>query len=90
MDWRMLITTFVVLFIAELGDKTQLAVITLTCKHQKPLPILLGATMALTSVTLLGVLGGQGLLRLLPVEMLHKLAAGSFIALGLLMWFEIL
>jgi len=90
MDWRIFITTFVVLFIAELGDKTQLAVITLTCKHQKPLTILLGATMSLTSVTLLGVLGGQGLLRLLPVEMLHKLVAGSFIAIGLLMWFEIL
>jgi len=90
MDWKILLTTFAALFIAELGDKTQLAVITLTCKHQKPLPIFLGATIALVSVTLLGVLGGQGVSRLLPAELLRKLAAGSFIVLGLLMWFEVL
>ena len=90
MDWRVLLTTFAALFIAELGDKTQLAVITLTTKHQKPLPIFLGATLALASVTLLGVLGGEVISRLVPGEMLHKLAAVLFVVLGLLMWFEIL
>jgi putative Ca2+/H+ antiporter (TMEM165/GDT1 family) len=90
MDWRVVLTTFAALFIAELGDKTQLAVITLTTKHQKPLPIFLGATLALASVTLLGVLGGEVISRLVPGEMLHKLAAGLFVVLGLLMWFEIL
>jgi len=90
MDWRVFLTTFAALFIAELGDKTQLAVITLTTKHQKPLPIFLGATIALASVTLLGVLGGEVISRLVPGEMLHKLAAVLFVVLGLLMWFEIL
>jgi len=90
MDWRVFFTTFAALFIAELGDKTQLAVITLTTKHQKPLPIFLGATLALASVTLLGVLGGEVISRLLPTEILHKVAAGLFVVLGLLMWFEIL
>ncbi|MBM4431222.1 MAG: TMEM165/GDT1 family protein [Chloroflexi bacterium] len=90
MDWRLLFTTFVALFIAELGDKTQLAVITLTCQHQKPLPIFLGATVALVSVTLLGVVGGQAVCRLVPAEAMRKLAAALFVALGLLMWFEIL
>jgi len=90
MDWRLLITTFVALFVAELGDKTQLAVITLTCEHQKPLPIFLGASLALATVTLIGVAGGQAIVRLVPAEALRKLAAGLFVVLGLLMWFEIL
>ena len=90
MDWKIFVTTFATLFIAELGDKTQLAVITLTSKHQKPLPIFLGATLALASVTLLGVLGGEAAYRLMPAEHLRKLASGLFIILGLLMWFEVL
>lgn len=90
MDWKVFLTTFAALFIAELGDKTQLAVITLATKHQKPLPIFLGATIALASITLLGVLGGEVISRLLPMEILHKVAAGLFVVLGLLMWFEML
>jgi putative Ca2+/H+ antiporter (TMEM165/GDT1 family) len=90
MDWRLLITTFAALFVAELGDKTQLAVITLTCEHQKPLPIFIGASIALVIVTLIGVVGGQAIVRLVPAEVMRKLAAGLFVVLGLLMWFEIL
>lgn len=90
MDWRLFATTFAALFIAELGDKTQLAVITLTCQHQRPLPILLGAATALAAVTLLGVIGGQALYRFLPLEILRKVAAGLFVVMGLLMWFEVL
>jgi putative Ca2+/H+ antiporter (TMEM165/GDT1 family) len=90
MDWRVFVTTFAALFIAELGDKTQLAVITLTCRHQRPLPIFLGASLALATVTLLGILGGEAVTRLVAPQVLHKLAAGLFILMGLLMWFEIL
>nr|MBC7244837.1 TMEM165/GDT1 family protein [Chloroflexota bacterium] len=90
MDWKVFATTFIVLLLAELGDKTQLSVITLTCKHQRPLPVFLGATIALTSVTLLGVLGGEAALRLVSAQILRKLAAISFLIMGLLMWFGIL
>ena len=90
MDWRLFAATFVSLFVAELGDKTQLAVITLTCKHQRPLPIFLGATAALAAVTAIGVLGGQGLARVIHPELMRKAAAGLFVLLGILMWFEIL
>jgi putative Ca2+/H+ antiporter (TMEM165/GDT1 family) len=89
MDWRLFATTFAALFIAELGDKTQLAVITLTCKHQRPLPIFLGASVALAAVTLLGVLGSEAAKRLVAPQVLHKVAAGLLILMGLLMWFEI-
>jgi len=90
MDWRVFLTTFAALFIAELGDKTQLAVITLTCNEHKPLPIFFGASIALATVTLLGILGGEALLRVFPADILRKLAAAAFVVLGLLMWFEVL
>jgi len=90
MDWKIFTTTFIALLIAELGDKTQLAVLTLTCKYQRPLPVFLGASIAPASVTLLGVLGGEVAVRLVSTHILHKVAAVLFVAIGLLMWFEIL
>ena len=39
MNWKLLLSTFGLLFMAELGDKTQLAVFFMTCEHRKPLPI---------------------------------------------------
>jgi len=89
-DWKVFLSTFAALFVAELGDKTQLAVITLTSKHDGALSVFLGASAALVCVTLLGVLGGQALLSVLPAELLHKLAAGAFVLLGVLMWFGVL
>lgn len=90
MDWRIAATTFALLFVAELGDKTQLAVITMTCKHQRPWAVFLGAVAALAIVTLLGVVGGQALSRLVPVAVLHKLSAVAFVVLGVLIWFGLL
>ena len=90
MDWKVLLSTFGLLFLAEIGDKTQLAVITQTCKHGRPWPVFLGATLALTAVTALGALGGQAILSLVPPAILHRLSAVAFIIMGLLIWFEVL
>jgi putative Ca2+/H+ antiporter (TMEM165/GDT1 family) len=87
---RILLSTFALLFIAELGDKTQLAVISMTAKHKAPLWVFAGATLALTTVTALGVLGGSLLTRFVPEMVLRKAAAVMFVAMGLLMWFDIL
>jgi len=89
-DWKVLLSTFGLLFLAELGDKTQLAVILQTCEHGRPWPVFLGATLALTAVTALGVLGGQALAALIPPTTLRKLSAVAFVAIGLLVWFEVL
>jgi putative Ca2+/H+ antiporter (TMEM165/GDT1 family) len=85
---KILLSTFALLFVAELGDKTQLAVITMTAKHKTPLWIFIGATLALAAVTAIGVLGGEVLTRYIPEAVLRKIAAGLFVVMGLLMWFE--
>ena len=90
MDWRVLLSTFGLLFLAELGDKTQLAVIVQTCKHNRSWPVFLGATLALTAVTALGVWGGQAVSLLIPPATLRKLSAVVFVVMGLMIWFEVL
>jgi len=86
-ELRVLLSTFALLFVAELGDKTQLAVISMTAKHKSPLWVFVGATLALMAVTALGVLGGELLTRFVPELVLRRLAALLFVAMGLLMWF---
>jgi putative Ca2+/H+ antiporter (TMEM165/GDT1 family) len=85
---KVLLSTFALLFVAELGDKTQLAVISMTAKHKMPLWIFLGATLALAAVTAIGVLGGELLTRFIPEAILRKIAAALFVAMGVLMWFN--
>jgi Ca2+/H+ antiporter, TMEM165/GDT1 family len=89
-ELKVLLSTFALLFVAELGDKTQLAVISMTAKHKMPLYVFIGATLALALVTLIGVLGGELLIRFIPEAILRKIAAGLFVVMGALMWFDIL
>src|SRR4029453_18349310 len=59
MNWSALATAFGLVFLAEMGDKTQLAVITLTARTEAPVSVFLGASAALVAVTLVGAfLGG--------------------------------
>jgi putative Ca2+/H+ antiporter (TMEM165/GDT1 family) len=90
MDWKVFGATFTALFIAELGDKTQLAAISMTGKTGKPVAVFLGAVLAMALVTLIGVVFGEALTRVIPVEYLEKGAAGLFVLIGVLMWFEVL
>jgi putative Ca2+/H+ antiporter (TMEM165/GDT1 family) len=89
MDWNALLSTFGLVFIAELGDKTQLAVVTQTCKYRRPLPVFVGASLALTGVTALGVIGGQALGYLIPAAVIRKIAALAFVVMGGLIWREV-
>jgi putative Ca2+/H+ antiporter (TMEM165/GDT1 family) len=88
MNWSVLFSTFGVLFIAELGDKTQLAVITQTCKYRCPFPVFLGASLALTMVTALGAAGGQIIGHFIPAEIIRTAAAMGFVIMGALMFRE--
>ena len=86
--FKVLLSTFALLFVAELGDKTQLAVINMTAKHKMPVWVFIGATLALAAVTAIGVLGGELLTQFIPEQTLRKVAAGLFLLMGVLMWFE--
>ena len=78
------------LFVAELGDKTQLAVISLTGNRQALWPVFMGGALALTAVTALGVVGGQGLCRLIPERLLRWISAVAFVIMGGLIGFGVL
>ncbi len=86
MDWKVFLTTFGTIFLAELGDKTQLATIMMTSKTKLPLSVFIGASLALCLVTLAGVLLGEGLIALIPQNVLKKMAALAFIAIGVWMF----
>ncbi|MGB7207870.1 MAG: TMEM165/GDT1 family protein [Pyrinomonadaceae bacterium] len=87
MEWKIFGTAFLTLFLAELGDKTQLAVITMTAKTDNKLSVFLGASVALVVVTLLGVLVGGVLTQFVPAEWLQRFVALAFIVIGVLMLF---
>lgn len=89
MDWKIFATTFVAIFIAELGDKTQLAAISMTSKTGKPLSVFLGSVLALALVTLIGVVFGEALTRVIPMEYIERGAAVLFVVIGVLMWFKV-
>jgi putative Ca2+/H+ antiporter (TMEM165/GDT1 family) len=90
MEWKSFWTAFSVLFLAELGDKTQLAVITMSADAKSPLSVFLGAALALALVTLLGALFGAALGQYVPAEWLRRIVAVAFIVIGVLMLFKIL
>jgi putative Ca2+/H+ antiporter (TMEM165/GDT1 family) len=85
MDWKIFGTAFLTLFLAELGDKTQLAVITMTSSTESKISVFLGASLALIIVTALGVLVGGVLSAWVPVDWLQRIVAVAFILIGLLM-----
>jgi putative Ca2+/H+ antiporter (TMEM165/GDT1 family) len=85
MDWKLFITVFGSMFLAELGDKTQLATISFACTTKCPQAVFLGGSAALVLSTLLAVLVGTGLEKIIPVKILHLIAAIVFIVIGLLL-----
>jgi len=85
MDLRVLLTTFGIIFLAEMGDKTQLAAMTMAADSKKPWAVFLGASLALTAVSLLGVLVGSLLGDYVPVMWVKRVAATAFIVIGVLM-----
>ena len=84
MDWRVILTTFGVIFLAEMGDKTQLAAMTMAAQTNKPWAVLIGASVALACVSAIGVVVGGALGHYLPLVWIKRAAAIAFIAIGVL------
>ncbi len=87
MDFKVLVTTFGMIFLAELGDKTQLATLCFAAESKSRLAVFVGSATALVVTSLLAVLVGAGLSRVLPTGYVKTGAGVLFIALGLWMVF---
>ena len=73
-------TAFVVIFVGEFGDLTQILTANLAAKYHQPLPVFIGAFAALATVAALGAFGGRALLRVLPLKVIRK--AGGLLLAG--------
>ncbi|HHW68239.1 MAG: Ca2+/H+ antiporter, family [Epulopiscium sp.] len=83
MNWKLFFSAFFTLFIAELGDKTQLAVFCMSADKKQPIPIFLGASLALILVTFLGAFFGEYISRYIPQHIIKFIAGCLFIGIGI-------
>jgi putative Ca2+/H+ antiporter (TMEM165/GDT1 family) len=84
-SWKVFGSTFITIFLAELGDKTQVATLLMSAEFHAPWTVFAGAAIALITTSLLGVLVGQWLSKRLSPRTLDT-AAGitlALIAIGL-------
>jgi putative Ca2+/H+ antiporter (TMEM165/GDT1 family) len=84
MDWRVMLTTFGIVFLAEMGDKTQIAAMTMAAEKKRPWAVFVGASLALAAVSAIGVIVGSALGNYLPLEWIKRAAGLAFIVIGIL------
>lgn len=85
-----IVTAFLMILLAELGDKTQIVTASLAAQHDSRVSVFLGSTIALWSVSLLGMFLGLQLTRFVPLPYIHKGAGCLFIIFGIAMLFPII
>jgi putative Ca2+/H+ antiporter (TMEM165/GDT1 family) len=84
MDLKMLATVFAAVFVAELGDKTQLATLLFAADREvSRWTIFAGASAALVAASAIGVLAGTLLSEYINPRYLHYLAGAGFVAIGI-------
>lgn len=74
-------TTFLLITVAEFGDKTQLAVVALSSTAM-PVAVWIGSTLALITTSALGVLAGRTILQKFPLSLLHRISGVIFLILA--------
>jgi putative Ca2+/H+ antiporter (TMEM165/GDT1 family) len=84
---RVVTTAFIVIFLAEWGDLTQVLTANLAAHYHSPLSVGLGALLALWCVAALAVASGQSLLRVFPISVIRRITGLVLLALaGLATW----
>ena len=73
--WRVAWTSFGVILVAEFGDLTQIATASLAARFHDPLSVGVGAVLALWAVAGLAIVGGRGLLKVIPLTWITRIAA---------------
>jgi len=85
LDWKLFTSTFALVFLAELGDKTQLAAFTLAASGRSRLVVFVAASLALAASTAIAVLAGEAVARAVPEVWVRRLAGLGFLVLGALL-----
>lgn len=80
--FALLLSTFVTVFLAELGDKTQLAIVSISGTSQRPGAVFAGSAAALVLASLVGAAAGGSLSSLIRTDALELAAAGGFLIIG--------
>ena len=86
MGWNQFLAAFAALFLAELGDKTQLVVITMSASSKRPLAVFLGGSLALVVLTGIGAIAGEAITKVIPELLLRRTSALLFVAIGIWTW----
>ncbi|MFI5688266.1 TMEM165/GDT1 family protein [Streptomyces sp. NPDC051636] len=80
--WKVAGTGFTLILVAEFGDLTQIMTANLAARYDDPLSVGLGAVLGLWAVAGLGIVGGQALMRRVPLRLITQVAAVLMLVLG--------
>jgi Ca2+/H+ antiporter, TMEM165/GDT1 family len=85
--WGVLLTTVVVFFLAEMGDKTQIATVMLAARYDALVQVVVGTTAGMMLANVPVVWLGERLTRRVPITLVHRISAAIFVVMGLLALF---
>jgi len=87
---KIFVSTFITIFLAEIGDKTQLTTLLMTAESHNPWIVFAGAGSALIATSLLGVLLGRWLASRIDPRTLERVAGGILLAISVALVWEVL
>ena len=87
MNWNLFLSTFAAIFLAEIGDKTQLATLSLAAGGSSRWTVFAGSALALVATSAIAVVGGEALSRVVSPIHLQRAAGVLFVVLGILFLF---
>ena len=77
-------TTVIAFFLAEMGDKTQIATVALAARYQDLVAVVAGTTLGMLIADAPAVFAGEAIAKRVPMKLVHRIAAGIFVVLGVL------
>ena len=83
MDWKLLGVSFLTVFLAEIGDKSQVAAIALGGSSAHPRSVFAGTVVALVLASFIGILVGEGVAEIFPTRIVKAIAALGFLVMGI-------
>jgi putative Ca2+/H+ antiporter (TMEM165/GDT1 family) len=85
---KIILSTFMLVFIAELGDKTQLTTMLLSAQSNSKIAVFLGSSLALVCSSIVGVLLGSIINKYIPPDIIQIAAGIAFLVIGALLLFN--